>query len=454
MNERVYITSIDILNIGGLEKFHADFGPGATCIVGENGVGKTSVLTALKLFFEGGANYDAVRRGELRGEATITFSDGSRAQKKLVLSDGEKEASYELKVLGPSNEVKKSPAAWIADRVPQQSFDPIAFLDSEPRKMAEFLLKHVPIQFTAAEVNSVLDTTVGKIPNVETFPHVSGAVDLQRYNEIRDTRYEERRQVNVQGRDLDGVISDLEKSLPSASDVDWAAERDRLQAEISGIETRIATKEADIRLEAQRERTRKEKETQDKIAALLAEQAEYIRSVDAAEAASIREQTAELSGQRALLSVDLGTAKSNADREQQAVGIRRAIEERKKAAKGLTLKEMRLSAVLEAMDKLKNDKLKALPIDGFDLKYDARKRPIITIHGVPLEQLNRQQQLFIAIQCIQLGSGSMPLILCEASELTETYLEMLADACREADPPIQLIVARPVKGEPLTVQAA
>ena len=113
---------------------------------------------------------------------------------------------------------------------------------------------------------------------------------------------------------------------------------------------------------------------------------------------------------------------------------------------------MRLTKVLKALDELKHTKLKELPIEGLDLKMDKKGNPIILIGETPLDKLNRQAQLFMAIQAVSMASGRLPLILCEAAEIDDKNLADLTGATAEAG--MQLILARWMNDAPLRVMTA
>ena len=56
--KRQVIESLDIENLGVIERSHVDFGPRFTVLTGETGAGKTMVLTSLNLLLGGRADPD------------------------------------------------------------------------------------------------------------------------------------------------------------------------------------------------------------------------------------------------------------------------------------------------------------------------------------------------------------------------------------------------------------
>ncbi len=435
MNDKVYITRIDIQNIGGLEEFHAELGA-VNLVIGENGTGKSSILNALEIVLGGGSDPDLIHNGHDHGEVMLTLSDGT-----TVLKSMERDGSADLKIRTKDGGAVKAPATYLKTLAAGLGFDPIGFLASDPKERAAFLLQNLPLTFPADEVNVALGV-----------PVVTAPVSLQKLNELRQGKYDARTELNRKARDLEGTIKDMERALPSDPGKDWGTERDRLSAKLSGIVSEIATVASQIELEAEQEKTRKRGEIREKIDALNVELSDHLAAVEKAAASSLAEATAALEAERAALSEELGTAKARADQEQQAVGIRNAIAERKKALEGHISEEMRLSKAIERLDKLKHAKLKELPIDGLDLKVDSKGRPVILIDSIPLDKLNRQQQLYVAIQAVSLAAGKLPLILCEAAELDSAHVAELTEAAKGAG--LQLVLARWKDNAPLEVQAA
>lgn len=428
--EQLYITALDIRDVGGIQRFRARVGKTAI-VVGANGQGKTSLLSAVQSVLEGGHDADLLRLGCERGEVCLTLSNGSQILKVIT----PKESTLDVRT--KDGGIVKAPATYVKSIVPSISFDPIGFLNADPKERAAFLLKTLPLTFTDAEVNGVLEV-----------PAVTGPVPLQRLNELRDGRYQERADVNRQIRDLEGTVADMEKSLPPGNDTNWSDERDRLEKSVAEVGNKISTITAEIALEAEQTKSKKQAEIQKSINALQEALSNYTALVDKTAAETLAEQTRELEAERASLTGYLGEAKVKSEEQQRSAGVREVIEKRRGSIKGFSEKSDRLSAVIKSLDDLKVRKLKELPIQGLDLTVEKGK-PIIRIDGIALDQLNRQQQLFIAIRAVSLAAGRLPLILCEVAELDDEHLKELTSATEEAG--IQLIVARWANGQELKV---
>lgn len=468
--ERFYIKRLAVKDFGGLHNFAASMAQIAL-IEGRNGAGKTTLLEAIKSVFEGGSDPAQIRTGADQAEIELELTTGHTA-KKTIRRDG-----FDLVVKSPEGGIIKAPKRWLEDLAPALSFDPVGFLDADPKDRAAFLLRTLPLSFSSEEVNEVLGSQVV----------TSGEIGLQRFNELRDLKYSERTTLNVQVRDLQGTIADMRRSLPDDTSTDWAKIRDALAENIAQVRGEIREKAAALELQAQafssqaREsaQTLKSEKTavytseKARLTALLAtlerEHAADLAAIDLdlrgklanverVTAEQLAEDTADLEAKRALLEGKHGEAKALADQQTKTKGVLEVIEKREEALKSSIMREATLTKIIDGMDKLKHKKLRALPIDGFDLTFEKKrngqegKAPIITINGVPLDQLNRQQQIYIAIQFVQQSAGTLPLVLCECAELDDDHMAELAAAAKEAG--IQLIVARWETGVPLQVVAA
>jgi len=441
--ETIYITSLEVWNFGGLEHFKCQLGQTAV-ISGANGEGKTSLLRALDSVLSGGHdpelihNYGTPQSAE-KAIVTLKFSNGASAQKTITPTESV------LEVRSPDGGLVRAPATYLKDLCPASSFDPIGFLDSDPKERAAFLLKHLPLRFDVDQVYCILEMVFA--PN-------QSQIDLAKFNELRDAKYEERRALNVQVRDLEGTIKDMTRSLPpdDPEGSSWATQRDACQREIGELDHRIVEITREISAEEREAVERRRREIFDAKAALDHELAQFTSALNLAAVDSIGDRTRDYADRKATLSLKLGEAREKADAIQRAAGVRQAIEEREKSLKGHILREMKMTSQLEALDALKNQKLRELPIPGLDIKADSRNRPTILIDGVPLDKLNRQRQLYTAIQCVSKASGRLPLILCEVAELDDDSMLELTDAARAAG--LQMVVARWKTAAPLTVEVA
>jgi recombinational DNA repair ATPase RecF len=78
----VKVIGITIDNVLGIE--HFEFRPGAVSILaGRNGVGKTSVLEAIRSALRGGHDPSLLRRGAEKGSVLLRLEDGTQITKTI-----------------------------------------------------------------------------------------------------------------------------------------------------------------------------------------------------------------------------------------------------------------------------------------------------------------------------------------------------------------------------------
>ncbi len=438
MSETIHLKSIAICNLGGIECFETQLGA-VNIITGNHATGKTTVLRCVESVFEGGSDPSLVRQGCESGEVTIAFSNGYTATKIQEL-DGSK-----LIIKTPEGGTAKRPAELLKEWAPSLSFDPLGFLNVPEKDQVAFLLRTLPLNFAKDEVNAALDE-----------PLAVTDVNLQRLNEIRQGIYDERTVINRDADALRGTIEDFKKSLPKEEGKDWSAEVRRLTAEIGAKDTAIATAKSELELEGKNEKEKKRTAMAAQVQALQKQidelQRRYLEDeafVDKVVAETLASETASLTTAKGELLEKLGTAQANAEPNQRASGIREAITTRTAALKGHVSKEVRKTAQLKAIDNLKTEKLEALPVEGLDIKVDAKGKPVILVHGIPLASLNQQQKIFVAVQLVATAQSKMQLILSEGAELNKGALKELTEALEAAG--IQSLIARWDEKGPLTM---
>lgn len=422
MNDRVYLSRIEIRNVGGIEELIADLGA-VNVVVGDHGMGKTSFIAAIDIVLTGGTDPDLIRAGAEKGEVKLTLSDGVTIEKTFWVGGSSCE------ILTPEGGKVKRPSEYLSTLAAGYGFDPIGFLNAEPKARAEFLLKNLPLTFDVADIEEAIGEPVRGLGQQTT---------LQKLNDIRDMKYSERTTINVRVRDVEGAIQSMRRALPADDDKNWAEERDRLISDIATIEE--STDGVRQGFEAEADRRKAE-------ARAVYEKA--CADLDRASAEAIAKETKELEEKKAAMSLDLGTARERAEQQTKVAGVREAITKHEEELRGSGSRERKLTSIIKALDDLKHRKLKELPIDGFDLKADKNGRPAITIDGIPLEKVNRQRQLFVAIQAVNFAAGRLPLILCEAAELNDRALEELSAAAKDAG--LQLVLARWSQNGPLSI---
>ena len=411
------IESVEIKNIKGIAS--ATFGLGTlTVIRGANGTGKTSILDSIATIFDGGHDPELLRKGAVRGHVQITLSNGTTIKKSVT----EKASTLDI-TTGDGLKVTK-PATFVQQLATGFAYDPIAFLEADSKKRAQFLLEAMPIEFLPKEIEAITGTAPAR------------PVDIDGFAQIRQAVYDKRRDANVVQRDIGATLTTLRESLPPGDEQDWPAivqgwrtAQADLRARLNALQVAIKT-EAD----AQRAEAKAAYETE-------------LRKIEAKAATALSEQTAETQAELQTVASELATAEAALDAQRRAANLRTQIADYSKRLDGKLMESMRLDEQLKALDELKTAKLSEAAIPGVEVVNGK-----ILVDGIPLDQLNTQRQYELAFQICTLKCGELGFLICDRIEsLVGVNWEDFKAAAAESG--FQIILARAEAGEGLCLEA-
>lgn len=397
------IDSVSIENLKGIER--AEFPLGSlTVIKGSNGTGKSSILDAIATVFEGGHDPTLIRSGADKAHVKLTLSDGTVITKTITPKGST------LNITTADGVKVPKPAAFVERLASGFSFDPIAFLTADKKKRTQFLLEAMPIEFAPAEVAAI----TGKTP--------ARALDLDGLAQLRAGIYENRRDLNVEAKELEGSIAGFIKSMPTLGTEDWPAKAEALAARKTEIAAQIATLQADVKSSLQ---DAVQAEADKRVAAVNAAKAIYDAAVQAANlgyesavselnklaSEASAEESAALQAELQTVSADLATAEERRRQQDQSIAMRRQIDTLD--AKRLTKVSAsdKLSAQLKALDELRKEKLADAAIPGIEVSNGE-----ILVNGITLDNLNKQAQYFTAFQIAALKSGELGFMVVDNLE--------------------------------------
>lgn len=442
------IKQVQIQNIKGIEKL--SFEPGTlTVVVGDNGTGKTSILSAIRAVFEGGHDPDLIRQGQESGSVTLTLDDGTVIRTKITPAKTSRDITT-----GDGLKVPKV-AAFLETLAKGFQMDPLAFLDADPKRRAQYLIEAMPLSFTPEEIQSA------------TGRQIVRPLDLDGITALRESIYDERRALNAVVRDLDGVVANLKAGLGDDIDGDWSQIADELATKQASARADLARVESDVTRDANaaresaqsgfetaktlamreyQEAVAKAKSTMDAALAnaqgvrdtLLAEVAEGERE-------AIREQTAELQAQLQQISAELMQAQERRDSQRRLSSVKAELDKANNRRADRIRESDGLTLALEGLDKLKAEKLAESPIPDVTVENGR-----ILVGGLPLDELNTQKQYFIAFQLAGLQQGKLPFMICDRAEsMVGAQWEDFQSAASESG--YQVICARAEAGEELRI---
>ena len=132
------VEHIKISNILGIESLEFD-AKTFNVVSGPNGVGKTSVLKAIKSITHGGYDATLVRKGEKNGEVVLVMDDGTEIRKRI----SNKTQNTTIRKNGI--EVSR-PAEMIQSFIDTLSANPIEFLRTPKKGRVDSLLDSLPMK--------------------------------------------------------------------------------------------------------------------------------------------------------------------------------------------------------------------------------------------------------------------------------------------------------------------
>lgn len=224
--------SVSITNIAGFGEFTTPLAA-LVLLQGQNGVGKSALQGCIKYQFAKGHDPDLVAP-EIEGEIVTEFDEGS--QIRTVVTKEQTRRMYKP-ADGKRWIIKREFIDTISNAV---SYDPLAFLRMSDKDQIAEILRIMPIEVDPLELEETLkplgeDTGREIAASVD----VSGRSPLEVVNTIRDAVYTARTEQNVGADTLEKAASELDTTLRSLTvdGTDWAAEVNRLGAELAGIDS-------------------------------------------------------------------------------------------------------------------------------------------------------------------------------------------------------------------------
>ena len=434
------ISHLKITNVLGIDSL--EFSPaGFTAITGPNGVGKTSILEAIKSATGQGHDATLLRKGAEKGEIVLVLDDGTEIQQRITPTATTRNVVRDGKKLTKPGEVIKA----LTDAL---SVNPVEFLTARKQDRVKVLLESMPIRVDAAKLSEI-----SGIPVQASEAHALHVIEM-----VRQTVYDDRTGTNRAVKEKDATINQLRIAMPDAPG-GVEGDEDELRAKLDEAKTardgevkRIDDKLAGIKVEHA-----------NKIAAMRAEAAAKIEAINAELAKAIEAERASLADTEAkagrVRQKALDTFTASAQPLQAAIASiaanRDAAAKRKATQDTITKMEAELADLrqdaerqtkaLEAIDQYKSDLLASLPIPGVEVRDGEIYRD-----GVPFDRLNTAQRVGIAFEIAKLRAGELRLCCLDGMELLdEDSLAELRSQAEAGD--VQVFITR-VQSNEFSVQ--
>lgn len=451
------LTEISIENMAGFQQYAVPLFKSVTVVEGKNGEGKTGLLDCFRYALGRGHDPDMIHGTAPGGSILLTFDDGSQVKCRATRKGtdrGWKPAG------GTKFTLNRTQIDAIAN---QLSYDPLALLDLDDKRLVEEVLKIVDIPVEPQEIlDAIGDSGI---------PTYNGMNALECINASYNSGYQRRHDVNVLRQAAAKTASELAESVQPDDGMDWSAEADRKRTEkeslqaaeraaLADVNRRFAGWKTSIQNTYREWEAKRRQEAQDQIRAIETALAADIQRESAAVNNSIEEQAVvsqaeynrtQAERHDALQELDTAIATA-AERARNAAGAAALRNQHQKAlaeAGDKNLQWQKLDAALKRLTDLKIKTSQKLPIPGITIT-DGR---IVDSEGLPLSRWNEARQVAFVMRIGVLTRGEAGFLIIDNCERFDSEgWERIKVRCKEyADAEgLQFIVAR-VADVPLRV---
>jgi DNA repair ATPase RecN len=429
---RVATTVID--NCGGLKHLEIDHTSPVIYVTGENGSGKTSLLQAYELVFDGGNRPDWI--GPYGDKATIllTLSDGTTIKRV----QGKTGAQYTI-INGDGQKIER-PAEYVKKLVSGTALKPAELLRAKKEERIEILQSILQLEFTKAE----LDKACGR----DTFAK-KPVYTLDEFDAFVEGTREKRKEANSKQDTLGSSLRTLKADLPEGDGdgKDWATEVRRLQTAIQTNSNDLTALSQKAYKQLQQAIDDRKAELAKAIAALQEEAEADITGYRNEMSQVLAGHEAPLKSERDKLNQDLAVAQQNERNTAALAAKRQTIAKIDKDYRDAVQEHSFLDDAVKGLEKLRLEKMNASPIKGVEIKGKD-----IYLDGLNIDtQVNQASKILVACQIMARVNRGMNFFILEGAELDDDTADMLAESCKEKG--FQLVLAAPKAGKPLTVEA-
>lgn len=420
------IHKITIRNILGVEALEFAPARGVTRITGANGVGKTSVLEALRSIVRGGHDATLLRAGQKEGEVVIEF-EGGVIEERIR----ERGTTRNVKVGGVP---QPKPAEAIGRLWDSVSANPVEFVTAKPARRIDMLLEVIDPAPVVAAVEELLQS-----------PAPGGSSALEIIAAARKAAYDERTVANRDAKTARDHAEALSADMPEVEG-DVAERAAAAKARAEGLRSKLVETAEAIKRDAEEARTKSRDQYEAEVAAAQAEHDKRVEAIRSACESALEEV-------RAKAEDEITAAVAEAERLAEAQRVAREAEGRRKVLAELkengakrAARAAQLSALIEKLDELKEKTLAELNIPGVSVEDGE-----ITYGGVPFCRLNTATQWQLAIKLARLRAGELPIVCCDGLEaLDDENWAAFRESAAAAEPPVYFIVTDRGEG-PLAV---
>jgi hypothetical protein len=202
------ITKIKIKNLFGIKEYEAD--GKSVELSGKNGVGKTSVIDAIRYALTNKSSRDyIVRNGENEGEILIETDNGLRIDRRERLT----QASY--KSVKSNGKEIPSPESFLRDIFTPLQLNPVEFVSMDKKKQNAMILDLIEFDWDMNTIRSWF----GEIPDWVSYDQNILAI-LDDIQSEKGEYFQKRQNINRDLRNKNAFIEEIAASIPIGYQVD------------------------------------------------------------------------------------------------------------------------------------------------------------------------------------------------------------------------------------------
>lgn len=470
-------TKIKIRNLFGIAEQELD---GRSIeITGTNGVGKTSVIDAIKYALQNSSNREYIlKNGENEGEIIIETDTG------LYIDRKKRSGQADYKAVKENGQTIQSPENFLKQLFTPLQLDPVAFTQMDKKEQNRIILDLVDFDW---DLNWIKEQ-FGELPTGVNYEQNI----LQVLNDIQAENgdyFQKRQDINRDIRNKLAFVEDIAKDIPEHYDADdWRnydfsekyKELNAIKAHNNLIQRAVAFKEQydnkvrglqakkEIALNSLEKSISDEKisliSSLERLKAEIKSTEEKLSSLDDKNADKIKVIEAEYQSETEKLGNDVATAEKYASQQEKPTEeLSREIEEAERMVKYINEYD-RMTTMQAELEELKSSseeltrkieiarnlpavilKSATIPIEGLTVENG-----IPLINGLPVSNLSEGEKLSLCVDVALSKPNSLQIILIDGSEkLSDGNREKLYAKCKEKG--LQFIATRTTNNSELEV---
>lgn len=424
-----------ILGIADLEFEAGNF----NTIEGQNGVGKTSVLEAIKSAFTTGHDATLLRTGEEKGEIVFVLDDGVSITKKVGLN------SSTTEVRDKDGKKVGRPAEAISKLIDLISINPVAFLMAQKKDRVKVLLETMPITVDMDELTKISGITA---------THQEGIHGLAVIEALKKQVYDDRTGTNRAVTEKDATINQLRIAMPPEvegvtmneeellkSIEDARTKKDeelaRINKKLEFLKDEAAEKTNTIRVELQKKIDELKDEAVKKVDVINEELASNRAKADIVSTKANDKFIAIATPANEQIAIIRNDREAAIRRKQTLETIEKLATELEE----LKVDSAKQTKAINDLDAYKIGLLAKLPVKGLEVVDGDIYR-----EGVQFDRLNTAQQVQIAVDIAKLRAGDLGVVCVDGLEfLDSATFDQFKIGAMESK--LQLFVTRVGDGE-------